>query len=100
MKLMVSILVSLCTGLVGCRLDATGTETTEPALDQREVCTFASESEATKCKAGQLAMFQPRSFGNEQLPVIAAATFCNFNYQIVQTSGAVLCVFSGVRPLR
>lgn len=67
------------------------------AIDQSSVCLFDSEETAKQCKEGQLSFFQPSTFGNEQLPLIAAASFCDFNHQVIQTNGGVVCVFTGQR---
>ncbi|MCX7099416.1 MAG: hypothetical protein NTV43_16085 [Methylococcales bacterium] len=66
-------------------------------IDQSSLCLFDSEETAKQCKEGQLSFFQPSMFGNEQLPLIAAASFCDFNHQIIQTKGGVVCVFTGQR---
>jgi hypothetical protein len=67
------------------------------SIDQSSVCLFDSEETAKQCKEGQLSFFQPKTFGNEQLPLIVAASYCDFNHQIVQTNGGVVCVFTAQR---
>lgn len=49
------------------------------------------------CKEGQIMAFLPQFFGNEQLPVVAAALYCDFHYPIVYTAGGVSCVFTAAR---
>ena len=58
-----------------------------------ELCAFADDDEAAICQPGQVALFVPNSWGNEQLPIIYAAKYCDFNFPIVHTNGAVTCVF-------
>lgn len=58
-----------------------------------KLCAFANDDIATKCQSGQIALFVPDSWGNEQYPVIYAAKYCDFNFPIVHTNGAVSCVF-------
>ena len=49
------------------------------------------------CKDGDLFAFLPKSWGNEQLPIIAAAQSCDFNKAVVYNNGGVTCVFNGAR---
>jgi len=67
------------------------------ALDQSSLCFFASDKEAQACKDGQLAFFRPDTWGNEQLPLIVAATYCDFRHPVVQNNSGVVCVFSAAR---
>ncbi len=85
--------------LTGCRVESPQPQTApvQSQIDQTSVCVYTDEQQAKLCREGQLAMFQPASFGNEQLPILAAATYCDFNYQIIHTNGAVLCVFTAKR---
>ena len=39
------------------------------------------------CKDGDLFAFLPKSWGNEQLPIIAAAQSCDFNKAVVYNNG-------------
>jgi len=50
-----------------------------------------------KCKEGQVLAFLPSSWGNEQLPIIATAFYCDFHHPIVQNNGGVSCVFTATR---
>ncbi|MFZ4878839.1 hypothetical protein ACL9RI_27460 [Janthinobacterium sp. Mn2066] len=54
-------------------------------------------SALTACKDGDLFAFLPKSWGNEQLPIIAAAQSCDFNKAVVYNNGGVTCVFNGAR---
>jgi hypothetical protein len=58
-----------------------------------KLCAFSNDEETDKCQPGQIALFIPHSFGNEQLPVIFAAKYCDFNFPIVSTIGSVSCVY-------
>jgi len=66
------------------------------AIHQKETCMFSS-LDSPSCKEGQLALFVPNSWGNEQLPLYAASVFCNFEHAVVYNNGGVLCVFTGQR---
>lgn len=55
------------------------------------------ESIDKNCKNGDIMIFVPQTFGNEQYPVIIAGTRCDFEYPIVQTVGGVSCVYSSKR---
>lgn len=71
------------------------------AIDQASLCEVSQwqHSEvAAKCRPGQKTVFLPNSFGNEQLPAIFAAVNCDLRYQVVQTTGAVTCIYSPVSP--
>lgn len=63
------------------------------ALNNAKLCVFKDDDEATKCQSGQISLFLPSRWGNEQLPVIVAAQYCDFNFPVVHTNGAVSCVF-------
>lgn len=94
MKPILPVLVVVLTiTLTGC-LEQVGANS---ALDQSSLCTFSNEENAKLCTEGQLAFFQPERFGNEQLPLIAAAAYCDFRHQVVQTLGGVVCVFTTQR---
>jgi len=68
------------------------------SLSQSESCVFSDIKDAQKeCKNGQVALFAPRQWGNEQLPIYAAATFCDYRYSITHSNGAVSCIFTDVR---
>lgn len=58
-----------------------------------QLCVFSNDESAAVCKSGQTALFAPETFGNEQLPVIFAAKYCDFSHPIALTKGAVSCVF-------
>lgn len=82
-----------CLVLTGC-FDSFGSAS---AIDQSTICRFNDTDTAKQCKNGQLAFFQPERFGNEQLPLVVAATYCDFNHPIMHTNGGVVCVFTTQR---
>jgi len=66
--------------------------------DPDRICNVAdANTAAERCKAGDLLVFQPPTFGNEQYPVLISGAFCDFSMQVVQTVGGVACVFSTAR---
>jgi hypothetical protein len=66
-------------------------------IDQSSICRFNSHDTAKQCKERQLAFFQPEIFGNEQLPLVVAATYCDFNFPVLHNTGGVVCVFTSQR---
>ena len=66
-------------------------------VDQSKLCAFSTDVEAKKCKAGELALFSPNTWGNEQLPLNVAAAYCDFNYDVMYNNAGVLCVFTDKR---
>lgn len=80
--------------LTGCNDNTTGSATVKDSL-----CTVEDWSpEATaKCVVGEIVAFLPNSFGNEQLPIIAASALCDFRHPIATTNGGVVCVYTRKR---
>lgn len=72
----------------------------ERSIDQSTLCTISDVAVVfganLPCQAGQKTAFLPRQFGNEQLPIMFAAKFCDLRYQIVWNPGGVVCIY---RPL-
>lgn len=67
-------------------------------LEQNKVCQFANGDEASaRCKDGDVAMWTPNSFANEQLPILYIALFCDFEAPITHTVGGVSCIFTSKR---
>ena len=52
---------------------------------------------AASCRTGQKVVFLPKSFGNEQLPVIFAAVNCDHRFSIALTNGGVSCIYSPLK---
>lgn len=84
-------MLSACGGGSG----ASGSASREVAQDS--ICVYADDDGARKCKEGQLAWFQPRSWGNEQLPLLVVATYCDTNHQVVMNNAGVVCAFTSKR---
>ena len=85
--------------LVGAALFLNGCNQKEekPLIDQSKLCVFSDEKSLKECKNGELAMFAPNSWGNEQLPIVIASQYCDFNYQIMYNDSGFVCVFNNLR---
>lgn len=73
----------------------------QPAIDQVTLCEtneWQHGDAAQKCKVGQKVVFLPRSFGNEQLPILFAAVNCDLRYTVALTTGAVTCIYGPITP--
>lgn len=88
MKKMLAVL-SATASLTACN----GTAVTS-GFDQSSLCTWSNEQEVGECKEGQLAFFAPATFGNEQLPLLVTAHYCDFRYPVVHNTGGVVCVIT------
>lgn len=66
-------------------------------IDQSSVCYYSDDAQAKQCKEGQLFFFKPESWGNEQLPLVVASIYCDFNHPVMHTNAGVLCVFTKQR---
>lgn len=67
-------------------------------LKQESVCQVSEVEEMVdSCKDGDILLFTPSIFGNEQLPVNIAGYACNFEHPIVWNKGGVSCVFTTKR---
>ena len=65
---------------------------------QNKLCVAANGDEAKdKCKDGDVFMWQPSLFGNEQYPIMYIALMCDFRYQITYNNGGVSCIFTTKR---
>ena len=85
--------------LSGCNQPSPAASTAEPKIDQTSVCEASSwqyEVVASACKPGQKVVFLPKSWGNEQLPVIFAAVNCDLRYNVAMTNGAVTCIYGPI----
>ncbi|RXJ95775.1 hypothetical protein CRU94_03945 [Arcobacter sp. AHV-9/2010] len=65
--------------------------------NQSKICIYANEEEVSKCKVGELSFFAPNSWGSERLPLIAVATYCDTNHQIIMNNSGVICRFINKR---
>lgn len=95
MKKMIAF-VLIAAGLTACNpLEGKTTQTSN--FDQSSLCTWTDENELKQCKEGQLGFFAPASFGNDQLPLLVVARYCDLRHQIVQNNGGVVCVITHQR---
>lgn len=85
----IALLTLAALALTGCNQKA--------QIDQSKMCMFSTNEEAKQCKAGELAWLKPSSWGNEQLPLSAAAVYCDFNYEVMHNNSGVICVFTDKR---
>lgn len=68
------------------------------ANPQDKLCAVQSGDDAkASCKEGQILLFRPARWGNEQLPITVSSVFCDFNHPIVWNNGGVSCVFTSRR---
>lgn len=90
---------ALALALVGASLlGGCNAESTTTPIVNGPVCEFNELNQGwAKCKEGQVLAFLPSSWGNEQLPVIATALYCDFHHPIVHTNGGVSCVYTSAR---
>jgi hypothetical protein len=91
------VIVTTTMMLLGCT-EKPSIAVKETAMSQDSSCYFMDVDHAkSSCKNGQIAVFVPSRWGNEQLPVVAASSFCDFRFSIVHTNGGVSCVFTDAR---
>lgn len=96
MKKVIAVIALASAALTGC-LDK-DEAASKSANIQKESCRFMElENASTSCKEGQVALFMPGRWGNEQYPIVAASQFCDFRYQIVYNNGGVTCIYTGQR---
>jgi hypothetical protein len=70
----------------------------ETKLKQNTTCLVHELDHIVKqCKDGDILIFAPSIFGNEQLPVKVAGLVCNFEHPIVSSVGGLSCVFTTAR---
>ena len=73
----------------------------ETAIYQANLCETSSwqhDIVARVCKPGQKVAFLPERWGNVQLPIMFAAVNCDLRYAVVQTDGAVTCIYGPIKP--
>ena len=66
-------------------------------IDQSKICIASSDEEVKKCTTGELIIFKPSRWGNEQLPLNIAGAYCDFNYQVMYNNSGLICVFTDKR---
>ena len=80
-------------GLLGCNQQGVN-------VDQENFCEVSGwqhDVTAAVCKAGQKVVFLPKSFGNEQLPILFAAVNCDHRFSIALTNGGVSCIYAPIK---
>lgn len=93
MKLHTFSLLSVALLLSGC-LDFQNKAAT---IDQSKSCLVQTDEQIKNCKVGELVLFAPQRWGNEQLPLFIIAQYCDTNHQVMYNNSGVVCVFAGER---
>lgn len=67
-------------------------------INQENVCKARSVEEIGRnCKEGDIMVYFPTTWGNEQLPVYITGIVCNINHQVVMNNAGIVCVFTDKR---
>ena len=67
-------------------------ENQESKEDKPVLCIIKNvDDDVSQCEDGQLLVFLPNSWGNDQLPIEVAALYCDFDHSIVYNNGGVVC---------
>lgn len=92
-----SIIRLFLLGSVALSLSACFNDTEQ--MDQSSLCTYNTDPQAERCKAGQMAWFRPDEgqLISEQMALSVAAAYCDFNHQVMYNRAGVLCVFTDQR---
>lgn len=93
-RIALAILVPML--LCGCNPGRNAMSSSTP--DQTHVCQVSfwhNDGVAASCQVGQKVVFLPDNWGNEQLPILFAASNCDLRYSVALTNGAVTCIFAG-----
>lgn len=59
-------------------------------------CILSDLNDIAGCQKGDQLIYLPPKFGNEQIPVLAAA-FCDLRLSVVWTNGGLTCIYAGQR---
>jgi len=93
--------LALSIAMAACQKAPTVTTAAAPAPDpvSAHICQVADFGIRVLdvCKDGDLLVFLPARWGNEQIPIVAAAQFCDFRQTVVYNNGGLVCVFTGAR---
>ncbi|MNE91517.1 hypothetical protein [Pseudomonas borbori] len=70
-----------------------------PPIDLSGLCTYNTDPQAERCKAGQMAWFRPDQgkLISEEMALSVAAAYCDFNHPVMHNRAGVLCVFTDQR---
>ena len=66
--------------------------------DGKRICSVTRVDDIKGCAKGDQILFLPATWGNEQIPVIAAAS-CDLTQNMVWTKGGLTCIYAGPRPV-
>lgn len=67
-------------------------------VNQANVCKAESFEEITgNCKEGDILLFTPKTWGNEQFPIAVSGIVCNINHQVIMNNSGVVCVYTEKR---
>ena len=67
-------------------------------LKQDKICKVGDGTSVKKtCKDGDILLWVPAVFGNEQTPIFIIALFCDFSQEITYNKGGAACVFTTKR---
>lgn len=98
-----TLMMSAALLLAACNKDTANSEIKPPEVmasrTGERLCAFSNDEEAKKCRSGDVAIWLPQRWGNEQLAPITAAKYCDFDKSIALTNGAVSCVFYSGRTV-
>ncbi len=101
MHLIKKLSITLIFSVLCCGCSQQDFQETSP-INQNDLCEVDSlplEDVAGKCKPGQKVVYLPKTFGNDQLPIIFAAIHCDLRYSVALTKGAVACIYTPVKQL-
>ena len=85
--------------LIGGALLITGCNNEPPEPDQSSFCEVSElgyDAISEDCTENQKIGFFPDTFGNEQMPAIFAALYCDHRFEIAMTNGGVSCIYKPV----
>ncbi len=76
--------------------DMLGSSNNSESFTVCEVQTLNMEDVSKSCDKGNRVLFAPRTFGNEQLPVLFSALYCDHSQSIALTTGGVSCIYKPI----
>jgi hypothetical protein len=91
------MLFTVCSGLILSSCFESGkkeskNENQESKDDKPVFCVIKHDgNDVSHCEDGQILVFLPDSWGNDQLPIDVAALYCDFDHSIVYNNGGVTC---------
>lgn len=83
----------LASGLKAIGLSKAASEASAQAVSSGYCQVNDFDAARVSCKDGNVVGFFPNSFGNEQLPILFTARYCNHQHHIALTRGAVSCIY-------